>query len=77
MVNKEDNKECLRLLKVAGERHQKLYRDAMSGEGIDRHLFALYIVSKGLGYVSSLLFLLIFLLLSFVSQFKKFSKLFC
>lgn len=46
----------LHLLRVAGERHQKLYRDAMNGKGIDRHLFALYVVSKGLGYVSCFVF---------------------
>ncbi len=26
--------------------HQKLFRDAMVGKGVDRHLFALYVVSK-------------------------------
>lgn len=43
--------ELLQLLRVAGVKHQKLYRDAMNGQGIDRHLFALFVVSKGLGYV--------------------------
>jgi carnitine O-palmitoyltransferase 1 len=33
----------------AAEVHQKGYRDAMSGHGIDRHLFCLYVVSKYLG----------------------------
>lgn len=28
------------------ERHQQLYREAMCGKGIDRHLFALYIVQR-------------------------------
>lgn len=32
---------------------QKNYRDCMSGKGIDRHLFSLYIVCKGQGHVSS------------------------
>ncbi|KAA0191600.1 hypothetical protein HAZT_HAZT004361 [Hyalella azteca] len=41
----------LALLREAGERHQSLYKAAMNGEGIDRHLFALYVVSRGLGYV--------------------------
>ena len=45
--------DLLQLLRVAGIRHQKFYRDAMNGLGIDRHLFALFVVSKGLGYVSS------------------------
>ncbi|KAK8725563.1 hypothetical protein OTU49_010621 [Cherax quadricarinatus] len=47
--------ELLKLLRLAGNIHQKLYRDAMNGRGIDRHLFALYIVSKGLGYESPFL----------------------
>lgn len=38
------------LLRRACNRHQDAYRDAMSGRGIDRHLFALYVVSKGMGY---------------------------
>ena len=45
----------LKLLRVAGERHQMLYKSAMNGEGIDRHLFALYVVSRGLGYESQFL----------------------
>ncbi|KAI0232984.1 Carnitine O-palmitoyltransferase 1, liver [Lamellibrachia satsuma] len=43
------NEERIRLLQVACERHQSLYRDAMTGKGMDRHLFGLYVVSKGLG----------------------------
>ena len=35
-------------LRVAAERHVRLYKDAMCGKGVDRHLFALYIVSKGM-----------------------------
>ncbi|XP_012943350.1 carnitine O-palmitoyltransferase 1, liver isoform [Aplysia californica] len=37
------------LLKAACERHAKMYKDAMNGKGIDRHLFALYVASRGLG----------------------------
>jgi carnitine O-palmitoyltransferase 1 len=37
------------LLKKAASTHQSLYRDAMTGKGIDRHLFCLYVVSKYLG----------------------------
>lgn len=56
MVNaKMPKTDLLQLLRVAGIRHQKLYRDAMNGLGIDRHLFALFIVSKGLGYESQFL----------------------
>lgn len=47
--------ELMQLLRDAGENHQKLYRDAMNGQGIDRHLFALFVVSKGLGYESKFL----------------------
>ena len=42
-------------LRAAGERHQSLYRNAMAGRGVDRHLFALYVVSKGLGTSSAFL----------------------
>lgn len=41
----------INLLRRACNRHQDAYRDAMSGQGIDRHLFALYVISKGMGYV--------------------------
>uniref|UniRef100_A0A2P2HZI7 Carnitine O-palmitoyltransferase 1, liver isoform-like n=1 Tax=Hirondellea gigas TaxID=1518452 RepID=A0A2P2HZI7_9CRUS len=47
--------ERLSLLRVAGQTHQLLYKAAMNGEGIDRHLFALYVISRGLGYDSELL----------------------
>ena len=36
-------------MKLAAEEHQQGYRNAMSGHGIDRHLFCLYVVSKYLG----------------------------
>ncbi|GFY79543.1 carnitine O-palmitoyltransferase 1, muscle isoform, partial [Trichonephila inaurata madagascariensis] len=39
------------LLQRAATKHQNLYRDAMNGKGIDRHLFALYVACKGLGYL--------------------------
>ncbi|CAG2246768.1 CPT1A [Mytilus edulis] len=42
--------EKITLLKRACEIHQTQYRDAMNGKAIDRHLFALYVVSKGMGY---------------------------
>ncbi|VDP70499.1 unnamed protein product [Echinostoma caproni] len=38
--------ERARLFRIATDRHQNLTRDAISGKGVDRHLFALYIVSK-------------------------------
>lgn len=41
--------ELIGLLKMAADTHQNLYRDAMTGRGIDRHLFCLYVVSKYVG----------------------------
>ncbi|XP_015436022.1 PREDICTED: carnitine O-palmitoyltransferase 1, liver isoform [Dufourea novaeangliae] len=35
-----------KLLTAAAKQHQKGYQNAMSGKGIDRHLFCLYVVSK-------------------------------
>ncbi|XP_037623796.1 carnitine O-palmitoyltransferase 1, liver isoform isoform X1 [Sebastes umbrosus] len=49
MIGAETREDCLKLLKLAAEKHQNLYRLAMTGEGIDRHLFCLYVVSKYLG----------------------------
>ena len=34
------------LLKQACEQHTKLTQEAMTGQGIDRHLFCLYVISK-------------------------------
>ncbi|VTJ51194.1 Hypothetical predicted protein [Marmota monax] len=45
----------LRLFKVASEKHQHLYRLAMTGAGIDRHLFCLYVVSRYLAVDSPFL----------------------
>ncbi|XP_067344440.1 carnitine O-palmitoyltransferase 1, liver isoform-like isoform X3 [Channa argus] len=46
---------CRRLFRTAAEKHQLLYRMAMTGAGIDRHLFCLYVVSKYLGVESPFL----------------------
>ncbi|TRY69611.1 hypothetical protein DNTS_032732 [Danionella cerebrum] len=51
----ESKEACRRLFRTASEKHQQLYRLAMTGEGIDRHLFCLYIVSKYLGEESPFL----------------------
>ncbi|XP_044844952.1 carnitine O-palmitoyltransferase 1, liver isoform-like [Mauremys mutica] len=45
----------LALFRVAAAKHQTLYRRAMTGAGIDRHLFCLYVVSKYLGVDSPFL----------------------
>lgn len=44
-----------KLLLKAAEVHAKKYKDCMNGKGIDRHLFALYVVCKGQGYESEFL----------------------
>ncbi|TPP56479.1 Carnitine palmitoyltransferase I [Fasciola gigantica] len=43
------------LFKIATDQHQLLTRDAISGKGVDRHLFALYITSKFLRMDNSFL----------------------
>ncbi|XP_034978519.1 carnitine O-palmitoyltransferase 1, liver isoform isoform X2 [Zootoca vivipara] len=43
------------LFKAAADNHQHLYRLAMTGSGIDRHLFCLYVVSKYLAVESPFL----------------------
>ncbi|XP_074083251.1 carnitine O-palmitoyltransferase 1, muscle isoform [Macrotis lagotis] len=43
------------LFRKAADKHQNMYRLAMTGAGIDRHLFCLYIVSKYLGLHSPFL----------------------
>uniref|UniRef100_A0A0N5A3Y5 Carn_acyltransf domain-containing protein n=1 Tax=Parastrongyloides trichosuri TaxID=131310 RepID=A0A0N5A3Y5_PARTI len=40
------NEDRLALLYTAATKHQELYRDAMVGKGIDRHLFALYVIKR-------------------------------
>uniref|UniRef100_A0A8C5HIY8 carnitine O-palmitoyltransferase n=1 Tax=Gouania willdenowi TaxID=441366 RepID=A0A8C5HIY8_GOUWI len=51
----EAEDQCRQLLRRASEKHQNLYRMAMTGAGIDRHLFCLYVVSKYLGVESAFL----------------------
>jgi carnitine O-palmitoyltransferase 1 len=45
----------LALMNKAADAHQELYRLAMTGGGVDRHLFALYVVSKGKSVQSAFL----------------------
>ncbi|XP_009459915.1 PREDICTED: carnitine O-palmitoyltransferase 1, muscle isoform [Nipponia nippon] len=47
--------ERQRLFKLAADKHQHMYRMAMTGAGIDRHLFCLYVVSRYLGVESPFL----------------------
>ncbi|CAL8283413.1 unnamed protein product [Boreogadus saida] len=51
----EEEEHCRQLFRRAAEKHQNLYRLAMTGDGIDRHLFCLYVVSKYLGVDSPFL----------------------
>lgn len=51
----KSNAERIELLRKACNHHQALYRDSMNGRGIDRHLFGLYVLSKGFGYESNFL----------------------
>lgn len=51
MLDSSCNKEMrIKLLQAAADKHTILYKDAMNGKGIDRHLFTLYVASRGLGY---------------------------
>ncbi|XP_075064553.1 carnitine O-palmitoyltransferase 1, muscle isoform [Mixophyes fleayi] len=45
----------LALYRAAADHHQLMYRLAMTGKGIDRHIFCLYLVSKYLGTESPFL----------------------
>lgn len=49
------NAQRLNLFQKAADKHQNMYRLAMTGSGIDRHLFCLYIVSKYIGVDSPFL----------------------
>ena len=49
------DEERLVLLRKACLRHQRGYQEAMTGKGVDRHLFALYVVSKYLNVESEFL----------------------
>ncbi|KAK1159869.1 carnitine O-palmitoyltransferase 1, liver isoform-like isoform X1 [Acipenser oxyrinchus oxyrinchus] len=55
MDSQKTNEEKMKLFNLAAEKHQNLYRLAMTGDGIDRHLFCLYVVSKYLGVDSPFL----------------------
>jgi len=54
-ADKSDSAQLKKLLQLACERHQNGYRDSMTGKGIDRHMFCLYVVSKYLGIESPFL----------------------
>lgn len=52
---KTSKEEKIKLIKIAASQHQSLYRDAMTGNGIDRHLFGLYVISQGINVDSPFL----------------------
>mmetsp|Transcript_14066 Transcript_14066/g.32428 ORF Transcript_14066/g.32428 Transcript_14066/m.32428 type:complete len:799 (-) Transcript_14066:91-2487(-) len=49
------NAERVKKLMLAADKHTQLYKSAMVGKGVDRHLFGLYVASVGLGYDSDFL----------------------
>uniref|UniRef100_A0A668RTX4 Choline/carnitine acyltransferase domain-containing protein n=1 Tax=Oreochromis aureus TaxID=47969 RepID=A0A668RTX4_OREAU len=51
----ETEEEYRHLFQLASGKHQNLHRMAMTGAGINRHLFCLYVVSKYLGVESPFL----------------------
>ncbi|CAJ0592165.1 unnamed protein product [Cylicocyclus nassatus] len=56
MLDKNENDQNRwKLLRRACDRHQAYYRNAMAGHGVDRHLFAMYVVSKYYGISSPFL----------------------
>uniref|UniRef100_A0A3B3DTF4 carnitine O-palmitoyltransferase n=1 Tax=Oryzias melastigma TaxID=30732 RepID=A0A3B3DTF4_ORYME len=54
-MTRDETVSAILAFDLAAEKHQNLYRLAMTGHGIDRHLFCLYVVSKYLGEDSSFL----------------------
>ncbi|KAI6223702.1 Carn-acyltransf domain-containing protein [Aphelenchoides fujianensis] len=55
VIDGADREESARLLRAACAAHVHRNRLAMTGQGVDRHLFALFVLSKGLGVDSPLL----------------------
>ena len=43
---------CLPCMLSARDLTMKVYSNCMNGKGLDRHLFALYVISKELDFVS-------------------------
>ncbi|GBG25303.1 Carnitine O-palmitoyltransferase 1, muscle isoform [Hondaea fermentalgiana] len=50
-----DKTEVIKLLRAATTEHANQNKECMAGKGIDRHLFALYVVSRGLDVDSEFL----------------------
>jgi carnitine O-palmitoyltransferase 1 len=46
---KATNADKVNAIRAAEKKHTTLYKQAMCGQGVDRHLFGLYVVSVGLG----------------------------
>mmetsp|Transcript_6004 Transcript_6004/g.15276 ORF Transcript_6004/g.15276 Transcript_6004/m.15276 type:complete len:798 (+) Transcript_6004:392-2785(+) len=52
---KASNEDKVKAIRASEAKHTSLYKSAMCGGGIDRHLFGLYVASVGLGYDSDFL----------------------
>ena len=55
VADKIDARKAYKLLQTAGKAHSLTVKQALAGEGIDRHLFALYVSSKLKGIESEFL----------------------
>jgi len=55
MVSGRSREEVIDLLRTACEKHSLQNKQCMAGKGIDRHLFALYVVSRGIDVESEFL----------------------
>mmetsp|Transcript_854 Transcript_854/g.2270 ORF Transcript_854/g.2270 Transcript_854/m.2270 type:complete len:809 (+) Transcript_854:119-2545(+) len=52
---KATTKQKVDAMRAGEKKHTQLYKQAMTGGGVDRHLFGLYVASVGLGYDSEFL----------------------
>ncbi|KAI6223623.1 Carn-acyltransf domain-containing protein [Aphelenchoides fujianensis] len=55
LEEERDKKQCIEMLQAACKTHQERSRRAMTGQGVDRHLFVLYVISKGMGIENAFL----------------------
>lgn len=49
MDPKASNEDKVKAMRASEKKHTNLYKSAMCGAGVDRHLFGLYVASVGLG----------------------------
>ncbi|KAI6234535.1 Carn-acyltransf domain-containing protein [Aphelenchoides fujianensis] len=55
LEEERDKKQCIEMLQAACKTHQERSRRAMTGQGADRHLFVLYVISKRMGIENAFL----------------------